>query len=45
MTTLVAHLDDIQHRLDALARQHHVLAVRKAMRRSISRPAATRSWR
>ena len=33
MTTLVAHLDDIQHRLDALARQHHVpgavLAVRK----------------
>jgi hypothetical protein len=24
MTTLVAHLDDIQHRLDALARQHHV---------------------
>jgi hypothetical protein len=24
MTTLVAHLDDIQHRLDALARRHHV---------------------
>jgi CubicO group peptidase (beta-lactamase class C family) len=24
MTTLVAYLDDIQHRLDALARHHHV---------------------
>jgi CubicO group peptidase (beta-lactamase class C family) len=24
MATLVAHLDDIQHRLDALARRHHV---------------------
>jgi CubicO group peptidase (beta-lactamase class C family) len=24
MTTLVAHLEDIQHRIDVLARQHHV---------------------